>query len=212
VKKRFISAAVNKYASGIWFFTAVIYMIAPVVFQYNNKMIPTWYLIVAFSSVTVIVMISLILATRVQAWKHHRSLSDISIIEKDIRANFDKLNTAAGRDRHFIEYLQPIQEDLSKANDRLVLLTSPDMRKRLSDAHEYIIVYIKSLDKFDESIGLMPLSEADMLKYKNPDNDPRGPWASTDFTAQGYRPNQIYKITTPGGAEYRPPDGNCWKM
>ncbi|MDP3465042.1 MAG: site-specific DNA-methyltransferase, partial [Sulfuricurvum sp.] len=35
-------------------------------------------------------------------------------------------------------------------------------------------------------------------------------WTSTDFTAQGFRPNQMYKLRTPGGAEYEPPLGRCW--
>ena len=34
---------------------------------------------------------------------------------------------------------------------------------------------------------------------------------SSDYTAQGFRPNQMYKITTPGGANYTPPEGVCWK-
>ena len=35
--------------------------------------------------------------------------------------------------------------------------------------------------------------------------------ASSDFTAQGFRPNQMYEIITPGGARYTPPEGRCWK-
>ena len=41
-------------------------------------------------------------------------------------------------------------------------------------------------------------------------NDLRGPWVSTDFTAQGYRPNQMYEIVTPAGVRYSPPEGRCW--
>ena len=33
----------------------------------------------------------------------------------------------------------------------------------------------------------------------------------SDFTAQGFRPNQMYEIITPGGARYTPPEGHCWK-
>jgi adenine-specific DNA-methyltransferase len=55
------------------------------------------------------------------------------------------------------------------------------------------------------------LSEKQQKAYKNPDNDPRGPWTSADYTATGYRPNQMYKIVTPGGKEYYPPEGVCWK-
>ena len=89
--------------------------------------------------------------------------------------------------------------------------TSPDARKKISSGHEYILMYCKSLDTLDSAISLLPLSEKDKESYKNPDNDVRGPWVSSDFTAQGYRPNQMYKITTPGGAEYYPPAGTCWK-
>lgn len=89
--------------------------------------------------------------------------------------------------------------------------TSPDMRKRVSTAHEYVIAYCKDIDTVDEAINKVSLNEEDANNYKNPDNDPRGPWASSDFTAQGYRPNQMYEIVTPGGAKYTPPEGRCWK-
>lgn len=89
--------------------------------------------------------------------------------------------------------------------------TSPDMRKTVSTAHDYILAYVKEGDCLDNAINQAPLCEDDIANYSNPDNDPRGPWASSDFTAQGYRPNQMYEITTPGGAKYFPPEGKCWK-
>lgn len=89
--------------------------------------------------------------------------------------------------------------------------TSPDMRKIVSTAHDYILAYVKEGDCLDNAINQAPLCEDDIANYSNPDNDPRGPWASSDFTAQGYRPNQMYEITTPGGAKYFPPEGKCWK-
>lgn len=89
--------------------------------------------------------------------------------------------------------------------------TSPDMRKLVSTSHEYICAYCKDIGNLESAIHKVALTEEDAAKYKNPDNDPRGPWASTDFTAQGYRPNQVYEITTPGGAKYTPSKGHCWK-
>lgn len=89
--------------------------------------------------------------------------------------------------------------------------TSPDMRKRMSTGHEYILLFAKNIDRIDEVIMPLALSEADAARFKNPDNDPRGPWTSTDYTAQGFRPNQMYTITTPGGKKYAPSDGHCWK-
>lgn len=89
--------------------------------------------------------------------------------------------------------------------------TSPDARKKISTAHEYILMYAKQIQIAEQSIHTVPLEKEDAEKYSNPDNDPKGPWVSTDFGAPGYRPNQMYKIITPGGAEYYPSDGRCWK-
>ena len=85
----------------------------------------------------------------------------------------------------------------------------PDARARLGTAHDNIIVYAKLANRF--SANLLPLSEEQRGQFSNPDNDPRGPWSSSsNFSAQGFRPNQMYKIVTPGGAEYLPPEGRCW--
>ncbi len=89
--------------------------------------------------------------------------------------------------------------------------TSPDFRAVLGDGHENVLVCSKNVSLFREKANLLPLSENQKKEYRNPDNDPRGPWVSRDFSAQGYRPNQMYKIVTPSGAEYYPPEGSCWK-
>jgi adenine-specific DNA-methyltransferase len=86
--------------------------------------------------------------------------------------------------------------------------TSPDARLYIGDAHDHILLYSKCSNKF--ALNRVPLSTLQSAQFKNPDNDPRGPWTSTDFTAQGWRPNQMYKITTSAGVEYEPPPGRCW--
>lgn len=89
--------------------------------------------------------------------------------------------------------------------------TSPDMRAVISDGHEYILVYAKDRETFKRVRNKLPLSEEQVSSYANPDNDPRGLWTSADYTAQGFRPNQMYTIVTPSGKEYVPPEGKCWK-
>ncbi|NCB66106.1 MAG: site-specific DNA-methyltransferase [Bacilli bacterium] len=89
--------------------------------------------------------------------------------------------------------------------------TSPDMRTAFSIGHEYVLIYCKSLEHIDDAIHPLPLSDEDKANFSNPDNDPRGPWVSSDFTAPGYRPNQMYPITTPSGLVVEPPQGRCWK-
>ena len=87
--------------------------------------------------------------------------------------------------------------------------TSPDMRLAFSTGHEYIVTYARDASKV--TFHKVPKTPKQAAQYKNPDNDPRGPWVSSDYTAQGFRPNQMYRITTPGGATYEPPVGVCWK-
>lgn len=86
--------------------------------------------------------------------------------------------------------------------------TSPDARLQLGDAHENIICYKKSENI---NFNLLPLTEKQKSIYKNLDNDPRGPWSSSDYSAQGFRPNQMYQIRTPNGKIHTPPNGMCWK-
>ncbi len=89
--------------------------------------------------------------------------------------------------------------------------TSPDMRATLGAGHDHIIVFAKDLQTFKKTIKPLPKNEKQRASYKNPDNDKRGSWASADYTAQGYRPNQMYQIVTPSGKIYEPPTGRCWK-
>ncbi|MBV5346508.1 MAG: site-specific DNA-methyltransferase, partial [Rhodoferax sp.] len=86
--------------------------------------------------------------------------------------------------------------------------TSPDARLNIGDAHDHILIYAKDARRF--SLNKISLSADQTAKFKNPDKDPKGFWASTDFTAQGWRPNQMYPITTPSGVTYEPPPGRCW--
>jgi len=87
--------------------------------------------------------------------------------------------------------------------------TSPDARIHLGGAHDHILVYAR--DAKSLRFNKTRQTQSQIASYKNPDNDPRGPWTSSDFTAQGWRPNQMYKIKTPGGKVYEPPPGRCWK-
>ena len=86
--------------------------------------------------------------------------------------------------------------------------TSPDGRVHIGDAHDHLLVY--GSKRARASFNDLPLNEDQRSAYKNPDDDPLGAWVSTDFTAQGYRPNQMYEITTPSGQVYEPPEGRCW--
>lgn len=79
--------------------------------------------------------------------------------------------------------------------------------------HEYILVYAKNINAFKKSRNLLPVDE-DFIKskYKNPDNDPRGPWQSVSANVQAGHavPSQFYTIIAPNGTQHNPPKGRCW--
>jgi adenine-specific DNA-methyltransferase len=69
----------------------------------------------------------------------------------------------------------------------------PDNRIPLGDAHDNILVYAANKERFQASANKLPLTAKQVAEFKNPDKDPRGPWtSSSNFSAQGYRPNQMY--------------------
>lgn len=87
---------------------------------------------------------------------------------------------------------------------------SRENRGAIGDVHEYIMVYAMNRDIFQETRHRVPIDEKQAAVYKNPNNDPKGRWRGIPMTAQGYRPNQMYEITTPTGRKILPPEGRCW--
>lgn len=91
--------------------------------------------------------------------------------------------------------------------------TSPDARRIISAGHEYILAYVKDEVLGHSVLNPLPFDENDYARYKNPDNDPNGPWISTDCTAQGGHgtKEQFYDLVTPAGRIVKLQDGLCWR-
>lgn len=87
---------------------------------------------------------------------------------------------------------------------------SRENRGAIGDAHEYVVCYARSAEFFRKNCSKIPLTAEQERIYKNPNNDPLGRWRGIPMTAQGYRPNQMYKIVTPTGVSHTPPEGRCW--
>ncbi|WP_426306169.1 site-specific DNA-methyltransferase [Acidovorax facilis] len=87
---------------------------------------------------------------------------------------------------------------------------SRENREAIGDAHDYVLLYAKDAARFKSVRNRVPINEEQAKIYKNPNNHPRGRWRAIPLTAQGFRPNQMYKIVAPGGAVHTPPEGRCW--
>ncbi len=81
--------------------------------------------------------------------------------------------------------------------------------KWLSDMHDHILVYANNKSMWRPF--LLPRTEEMDERFKNPDNDPRGPWSSSDLSVKTYSAKYDYPITTPSGKIINPTKGRCWR-
>ena len=77
-----------------------------------------------------------------------------------------------------------------------------------SDNHDFILVYAKRKETWKPN--LLSRTEEMNARYSNPDNDPRGPWASSDFSARTFSESGYYPIITPSGKKILPSDTRSW--
>lgn len=112
-------------------------------------------------------------------------------------------------------YLKVIMDEIFDRKNFIATISwqkrySRENREAIGDVHEYVLIYAINPEKFKHTRNRVPLDEKSLKVYKNPNNDPRGPWRGVPMTAQGWRPNQMYPIVTPTGAVHLPPEGRCW--
>jgi len=89
---------------------------------------------------------------------------------------------------------------------------TPDARASISRSQDYIHIYAKDPLRWKLVRNLTKRNATQLSRYKNPDNDPRGPWKPGDSTVQaghGTRA-QFYKLTLPSKKVVAPPSGRCW--
>ncbi|MCG3126454.1 MAG: hypothetical protein CHACPFDD_01290 [Phycisphaerae bacterium] len=83
--------------------------------------------------------------------------------------------------------------------------------RHLSASHDYIVVYARNATVWTPK--LIPRQEAQDARYRNSDDDPRGPWTSGDLSARNFYGAGTYAITCPGGRVISgPPKGMYWRV
>ncbi|MCY4431472.1 MAG: site-specific DNA-methyltransferase, partial [Rhodospirillales bacterium] len=83
--------------------------------------------------------------------------------------------------------------------------------RHFSEDHDFVLVYARNAERWRPN--LLPRSEGMEARYKNPDNDPRGPWLLSDLAARNYYAQGRYSITTPSGKIIKgPPAGSYWRV
>lgn len=85
-----------------------------------------------------------------------------------------------------------------------------NLKKHFSESHDYILCYANNKN-LATCNGLKRTEDAND-RYKNLDNDSRGPWKSSDLSVGPAIKEKIYEITTPSGRKVMPPNGYCWRL
>ena len=86
-------------------------------------------------------------------------------------------------------------------------------RTDVSAVHDHLMVFAKSKVRWKDIRNMLPASDEQLGRFTNPDQDPRGDWASLPAHAKaekGRRQEQFFTITTPSGRKIDPPAGRCW--
>lgn len=82
--------------------------------------------------------------------------------------------------------------------------------------HDHILAYAKSDVWFTEGWNLVPRTEEQKGRFKNPDNDPNGDWRTYPLdvrTEDGARREKYrYEVITPSGRIVKPAPGRHWAM
>lgn len=82
--------------------------------------------------------------------------------------------------------------------------------RQFSEDHDYVLVYARNAAEWEPNP--LPRTEEMEARYKNPDDDPRGPWTSADLSARNYYSKGTYPIVTPSDRVISgPPSGTYWR-
>jgi adenine-specific DNA-methyltransferase len=83
--------------------------------------------------------------------------------------------------------------------------------RHFSEDHDYVVIYAKSANVWRPN--LVPRSEEAKGRYRNSENDLRGPWTSGDLQARNYYSEGTYPITCPSGRVIAGPGkGMYWRV
>ncbi len=82
--------------------------------------------------------------------------------------------------------------------------------KYFSEDHDFILIYARDIEAW--APNLLERDEQAIQRYRNPDNDPRGVWSSSDLTARNYYSQGTYEVTSPSGKKFKPSVGNYFRV
>ncbi len=81
----------------------------------------------------------------------------------------------------------------------------------ISLSHDNVLVFARERSAWSRARNLLPRTDVQLNRFKNPDNDPRGPWRQgDDGTAKSGTEKQRFEVQLPSGRKVKPPPGRYW--
>ncbi|MDP9236170.1 MAG: site-specific DNA-methyltransferase [Chloroflexota bacterium] len=143
-----------------------------------------------------------------------QTISRIELLAQFLRPDGSLWISIDDRELHYLKVA--VDEAMGRKNFVTTVVwqhrKSRENRKVFSANHEYILVYARDLEQFKRRRNGLAGSAAVQARYRNPDDDPRGPWQSVSANVQAGHatPGQFYDVVAPNGRKHHPPPGRCW--
>ena len=121
-------------------------------------------------------------------------------------------------DDHESHYLKVMCDELFGRHCYMTSIVWEKDKGRRSDtaisaSHDYVLIYVRNREIWSSRRNLLARSEEQERRYRNPDNDPRGPWLQGDNgTAKSASDGSRWHIRLPSGREVQPPPGRGWSF
>ena len=113
-------------------------------------------------------------------------------------------------------YLKVICDEIFGRSNYVTSVVWEKDKGRRSDtifsvSHDYILIYAKSQSEWGKVRNLLERTEDQVKRYKNPDDDPRGPWLQGDNgKAKSSSEGSRFPVTLPSGRVVTPPPSRGW--
>ncbi len=139
----------------------------------------------------------------------------LELLRRLLREDGSLWITVDDNEAHYLKVV--CDELLGRANFVATFAWEKDQGRRndtdVSSAYDHILLYARDRAIWRKTRNLLPRTEEQKRRYRNPDNDPRGPWLQGDNgTAKSGGESARFEITLPSGRVVVPPKGNYWRF
>ena len=134
------------------FTTAALFMVAAIAVEYKEPL-TFEFLLVTFSSVTLLLLASLIFAAVAQRREKREDFIGIKETSEYIQKNYMTIGTDAAKDLQYIKMIEKIQSEVKRTNDNKVILIQWSMRFFYGSIGLSVFWFVVAIVKMKGQIG-----------------------------------------------------------